>query len=89
MRRPRADHRALKVAFLFIGMPVGGAEDFALGVYPHLAPEVDARFVCLRELGMLGEEALAAGWPVELMPLFPKKRISPLAVWKLSRWLQR
>lgn len=88
MRRPRADHRALKVAFLFIGMPVGGAEDFALGVYPHLAPEVDARFVCLRELGMLGEEAVAAGWPVELVPLFPRKRISPLAVWKFSRWLE-
>jgi glycosyltransferase involved in cell wall biosynthesis len=89
MTERRADHRALKVAFLFIGMPVGGAEDFALGVYPHLAPEVDACFVCLRELGILGEEALAAGWPVELMPLFPKKRISPLAVWKLSRWLKR
>ena len=89
MTERRADHRALKVAFLFIGMPVGGAEDFALGVYPHLAPEVDARFVCLRELGVLGEEALAAGWPVELMPLFSKKRISPLAVWKFSRWLER
>jgi glycosyltransferase involved in cell wall biosynthesis len=85
----RADRRALKVAFLFIGMPVGGAEDFALGVYPHLAPGVDARFVCLRELGMLGEEALAAGWPIEVMPLFPTKRINPLAIWKFSLWLRR
>ncbi|MEI8292568.1 MAG: glycosyltransferase [bacterium] len=89
MKTSRADRGALKVAFLFIGMPVGGAEDFALGVYPHLAPEVDARFVCLRELGMLGEEARSAGWPVELIPLFPTKRLSLLAVWKFSRWLQR
>ena len=79
----------LKVVFLFIGMPVGGAEDFALGVYPHVTTQVDARFVCLRELGMLGEEALAAGWPISLVPLFPTKRMNPLSVWKFSRWLRR
>jgi glycosyltransferase involved in cell wall biosynthesis len=69
-------------------MPVGGAEDFALGVYPHLAPEVEARFVCLRSLDVLGQEAHAAGWPIELLPLFPTKRLSPLALWKFSRWLK-
>jgi glycosyltransferase involved in cell wall biosynthesis len=79
----------VNVAFLFIAMPVGGAEDFALGVYPHFSPGVNARFVCLRELGMLGEEALAAGWPVESMSLFPTKRINPLAIWKFSCWLRR
>jgi teichuronic acid biosynthesis glycosyltransferase TuaC len=79
----------LKVVFLFVGMPVGGAEDFALGVYPHLAPEVNARFVCLRSLDVLGEEALAKGLPVELQPFFPGKRINPLAVWRFSRWLRR
>lgn len=88
MSEIRADRGALKVVFLFIGMPVGGAEDFALGVYPHLLPGVSVRFVCLRELGMLGEEAMAAGYPVDLMPLFPTKRINPLAVWKFARWLR-
>lgn len=70
-------------------MPVGGAEDFALGVYPHLSPEVNARFVCLRSLDILGEEALAKELPVELLPLFPTKRINPLAVWRFSRWLRQ
>jgi glycosyltransferase involved in cell wall biosynthesis len=70
-------------------MPVGGAEDFALGVYPHLAPEVNARFVCLRSLDVLGEEAVVKGLPVELLPLYPGKRINPIAVWKFSRWLHR
>lgn len=79
----------LKVVFLFVGMPVGGAEDFALGVYPYLAPEVNARFVCLRSLDVLGEEALAKGMPVELLPLYTGKRINPISVWKFSRWLRR
>ncbi len=70
-------------------MPVGGAEDFALGVYPHLPHEVDAQFVCLRRLDVLGEEALAKGLPVELLPLFPTKRINPIAVWRFSRWLRQ
>lgn len=72
-----------------MGMPVGGAEDFALGVHPHLAPEVDARFVCLRRLDVLGEEARAKGLPVDLLPLYPGKRINPIAVWRFSRWLRR
>jgi glycosyltransferase involved in cell wall biosynthesis len=79
----------LKVVFLFIGMPVGGAEDFALGVFPHLSPEVKARFVCLRSLDLLGEEARAKGMPVELLPLFPTKRLDPLKIWRFSRWLRR
>jgi glycosyltransferase involved in cell wall biosynthesis len=79
----------LKIVFLFVGMPVGGAEDFALGVHRHLAPEVNARFICLRSLDVLGEEALAKGLPVELLPLYPGKRINPIAVWRFSRWLRR
>lgn len=79
--------KALKVVFLFIGMPVGGAEDFALGVQPKLKPEVEAQFVCLRSLDMLGEEALQKGLPVTLLPLFPNKRIGPRGIWKFSRWL--
>jgi glycosyltransferase involved in cell wall biosynthesis len=70
-------------------MPVGGAEDFALGVFPHLSPEVKARFVCLRSLDILGEEARAKGMPVELLPLFPTKRLDLLKIWRFSRWLRR
>jgi len=81
--------RPLKIVFLFVSMPVGGAEDFALGVYPHLGPEVQARFVCLREFGPLGEEALSGGLPVECLDLFRSKRINPFSVWRLSRWLRR
>jgi len=78
---------AWKVVFLFIGMPVGGAEDFALGVQPKMHPEVEAQFVCLRSLDVLGEEAVQKGLPVTLLPLFPSKRISPWGIWKFSRWL--
>ncbi len=70
-------------------MPVGGAEDFALGAFPHLAPEVNARFVCLRNFDVLGEEARRAGLPVVLLPLFPTKRISPVGFYRLSRWFRR
>lgn len=68
-------------------MPVGGAEDFALGVHRHLVPEVESRFVCLRSLDVLGEEARESGLPVDLVPVFPTKRISPVGIWRLSRWL--
>lgn len=68
-------------------MPVGGAEDFALGVHRHLFPEVESRFVCLRSLDVLGEEASRAGLPVDLIPVFRTKRISPVGIWRLSRWL--
>jgi glycosyltransferase involved in cell wall biosynthesis len=79
----------LKVVFLFLGMPVGGAEDLALGVYPYLAPDVSAQFVCLRKLDVLGEEALDKGLPVKLLPFFLNKRINPLAIWRFSRWLRQ
>ncbi len=36
-------------------MLVGGAEDFALRVHLHLAPEVNASFVCLHNLNVLGK----------------------------------
>jgi glycosyltransferase involved in cell wall biosynthesis len=79
----------LKIAFLFIGMPVGGAEDFSLGVHRFLSPEVSSRFVCLRSLDVLGEEAKEQGLPVDLIEVFPTKRISPFGIWRLSRWLMR
>lgn len=70
-------------------MPVGGAEDFALGVHRHLSPEVQARFVCLRSLDLLGEEARSRGLPVDLVPVFPTRRVSPLGIWRLAKWLRK
>lgn len=80
---------ARRVAFVFTSMPVGGAEDFALGAGPHLAPEFEARYVCLRGLGALGEEALVAGRAVSLVPVFPSRWITPWAVRRFAAWLRR
>jgi len=78
-----------KIAFVFTSMPVGGAEDFALGVGPHLAPDSEAHYVCLRERGRLGEEAAAAGRPVHLVPVFSSRWITPWAVRRFAAWLRR
>lgn len=80
---------ARRVAFVFTSMPVGGAEDFALGAGSHLAPEFEARYVCLREYGPLGDEALAAGRAVSLVPVFPSRWITPWAVRRFAAWLRR
>lgn len=77
-----------KVAFVFTSMPVGGAEDFALGVGPHLGPGYEAQYVCLRELGRLGEEAKAAGRNVHCFPVFSSRWITPWAVHKFALWLR-
>ena len=78
-----------KIAFVFTSMPVGGAEDFALGAGPHLAPEFEAHYVCLRELGRLGEEAKSAGRPVHLVRVFPSRWITPWAIRRFASWLRR
>jgi glycosyltransferase involved in cell wall biosynthesis len=80
---------ARKVAFVFTSMPVGGAEDFALGVGPHLAPDFEAHYVCLRERGRLGEEAAADGRPVHVVPVFRSRWITPWAVRRFAAWLRR
>lgn len=79
---------ARRIAFVFTSMPVGGAEDFALGVGAHLAPEFEARYVCLREYGRLGEEAKAAGRAVDLVPVFTSRWITPWAVRRFAAWLR-
>jgi glycosyltransferase involved in cell wall biosynthesis len=76
-----------RIAFIFVSMPVGGAEDFALAVAPRLAPDFEAHFVCLRSLGVLGEEAAAAGRPVHLVPVFPGRWVARSAVRRLADWL--
>ncbi len=78
----------VKVAFLFVSMPVGGAEDFLLSASKYLPPSIDARFVCLRNLGVLGEEAKQAGLPIEVVPVFPTKRMNPLGMLRLARWFR-
>jgi len=78
-----------KIAFVFTSMPVGGAEDFALGVGPHLAPGYEAHYVCLRELGRLGEEAKASGRNVHCVPVFPSQWITPWRARKFAAWLRK
>jgi glycosyltransferase involved in cell wall biosynthesis len=78
-----------KIAFVFTSMPVGGAEDFALGVGPHLAPDFEARYVCLRDYGRLGEEAKSAGRRVDLVRVFTTRWITPWAIRRFTSWLQR
>ena len=78
----------LRIVYPFVTMPVGGAEDLFLSLHRHLPTGISATFVCLRDLGMLGEEARREGLPVELLPVFPTKRMNPLGIWKLSRWFR-
>lgn len=70
-------------------MPVGGAEDFALGAGAHLAPSFEAHYVCLREYGQLAEEALQSGRPVHLVRVFRSRYITPWAVRRFASWLRR
>lgn len=81
----------MKVAHVFVTMPVGGAEDLVLSIIRHPTPEGRAEAVCIRDLGVAGAAAVQDGLPVTLLPLLKGKgkRFSPAAVWKLSRWLKR
>lgn len=79
----------VRVAFLFVSMPVGGAEDFLLSASKYLPSNIEARFVCLRNLGVLGEEANLAGLPIDVVPVFPTKRMNPLGMLRLARWFRK
>ena len=78
-----------KTAFVFTSMPVGGAEDFALGAGPHLAPEFDAQYLCLREYGRLGEEAKKSAANIHLVRVFPSRWITPWAIRRFAAWLRK
>jgi len=78
----------MRAAHVFITMPVGGAEDIVLSLASAGVPGVEILPVCLRELGVAGAEAQAAGVPVELLRAAPSRRFSPLGVWRLSRWMK-
>jgi glycosyltransferase involved in cell wall biosynthesis len=76
------------MAFVFVGMPVGGAEDFAIGAARRFGPAIDARFVCLRNLDILGTEARESGLRVDLFPAFPRKLLNPFRFFSFARWLR-
>lgn len=78
----------IRTAFVFVGMPVGGAEDFAIGAARRFGPAIDARFVCLRNLDILGTEARESGLRVDLFPAFPRKLINPFRFFSFARWLR-
>ncbi|HEY5893010.1 MAG TPA: glycosyltransferase [Chthoniobacterales bacterium] len=79
----------MKVAFVFITMPVGGAEDFAIQVSNEFPADVEVHFVCLRNLGVLGTELLAKGQHVSLVEVAKSKRLSLRGIWDLSRWFKK
>ena len=67
-------------------MPVGGAEDFAATVSRYLPPPFDPVFVCLRELGVMGEELQRAGREVHLVRVAPGRRWNIAGILRLARW---
>lgn len=79
----------MKVAYAFMGMPVGGAEDFAVGLARSLRGRgVEPSFVCLRSLDVVGEELREAGEDVTLLRCAPSRRFSPWGVVRLAGWLR-
>lgn len=78
-----------RIAFVFTSMPVGGAEDFALVAGPHLRPDFEAHYVCLRELGRLGDEAKSEGKNIHLVRVFPSRWITPWGIRRFADWLRQ
>lgn len=79
----------VRVASVFLGMPVGGAEDLALGLARSLAPRgIETHFVCLRSLDVVGEEIASQNLPVTLLPVAASKRFSPAGIRRLADWLK-
>ena len=79
----------MKVAFTFISMPVGGAEDFAVAVSRHLPDPWEPVFVCLRDLGAMGEELKADGAAVHLVRAAPGKQWNVPGIFRLASWLRK
>lgn len=70
-------------------MPVGGAEDFAAAVSRYLPAPFDPVFVCLRELGVMGEEMRRAGREIHLVRIAPSKRWNVAGILRLARWFRK
>lgn len=79
----------MKVAHVFIRMPVGGAEDLVGDILRTAPPGMDIRLVCLQELGKVGE-SLQQQFPgrVDLLPWVPDKRFRWSAVKQLAQWFR-
>ena len=80
----------VKVAQIFLTLPVGGAEDLVISLFRawESAP-VRQVIVCLRSLGPLGNEMIEKGKPVELLSCAPGKRWNPVGIFRLAGWLRR
>lgn len=80
----------MKIAHVFIRMPVGGAEDLVGDILRTAPADVDIRVVCLQELGKVGT-SLQEQFPgkVVLLPWVPRKRLRIEAVIKLALWLRK
>jgi glycosyltransferase involved in cell wall biosynthesis len=79
----------MRVAAVFLAMPVGGAEDLAVQAAHALAPRgVETVFVCLREPGVMGEELLAAGAPLHALPVAGRRRFSRRGRRRLEEFLR-
>lgn len=79
----------IKVAHVFISMPVGGAEDLCVSWARNLPQDVRLEFVCLRSLGPVGEEIQRAGLPVHLVPVAARRSFNPFGVRRLATWLKQ
>jgi len=81
----------MKVAAVFMSMPVGGAEDLALSLGSALAESgVETHFVCLRAEGELGKlAAREASERFHCLPVAPGKRFHPVGFLRLTNWLRR
>jgi glycosyltransferase involved in cell wall biosynthesis len=78
----------MKVIHVFISMPVGGAEDLVLSLLRRDDITFAAQAVCLRELGVLGEEAHHEGLPVHRLPVARRRQFNPVGVVRLARWFR-
>ena len=78
----------MKVAHVFIRMPVGGAEDLVGDILRASPKNIETKVVCLCELGRVGE-GLRERHPesVELLPCVRGKRFRTAAVAELAHWL--
>lgn len=79
----------MRVASVFLTMPVGGAEDLAAQCGRSLAPRgVETYFVCLREAGAVGQELRAAGEKLHVLPVAEGRRFSRRGVRLFSEFLR-
>lgn len=72
---------------LLHGLPVGGAEVLAARLARQLRGHYHFRFVCLDQLGTLGQQLLQDGFPVEVLGRRPG--VDLRCVWRLARLLRR